>query len=281
MAAVWDAVEAFLPWYSSVHRGSGVKSQVSTAAFEDARRAVAEFVGARADDDVVFVRNTTEAINVLSAALPAGTRVLSSAGRAPLQHAALAPPRRSGCSRSPARRTSCWRRASGRSGRRGRDRPASPSPAPRTSRGRCGRSPSWPSSPMRTAPGCSSTPRSSPPTARSTWPASGIDFLALLRPQALRAVRRRRAGRRPSLPESGAAAARRRGDRARDARRRDLGGRPRAPRGRLAERRGSRGARRRLPRVARPRHGRRRRARTGARGTAVERRCQASRGCAG
>ena len=79
MAAVWDAVEAFLPWYSSVHRGSGVKSQVSTAAFEDARETIAEFVGARADDAVVFVRNTTEAINVLAAALPDGAGVLSSA----------------------------------------------------------------------------------------------------------------------------------------------------------------------------------------------------------
>jgi selenocysteine lyase/cysteine desulfurase len=79
MAAVWDAVEAFMPWYSSVHRGSGVKSQLSTAAFEDARDTVGEFVGAPAEDAVVFVRNTTEAINVLSAALPAGTRVLSSA----------------------------------------------------------------------------------------------------------------------------------------------------------------------------------------------------------
>jgi selenocysteine lyase/cysteine desulfurase len=79
MAAVWDAVERFVPWYSSVHRGSGLKSQLSTAAFEDARDVVGEFVGGRADDAVVFVRNTTEAINVLAAALPAGTRVLSSA----------------------------------------------------------------------------------------------------------------------------------------------------------------------------------------------------------
>jgi selenocysteine lyase/cysteine desulfurase len=79
MPAVWDAVEAFVPWYSSVHRGSGLKSQLSTTAFEDARDAVAEFVGARADDAVIFVRNTTEAINLLSAALGPGTRVLSSA----------------------------------------------------------------------------------------------------------------------------------------------------------------------------------------------------------
>ena len=79
MGAVWEAVEAFVPWCSSVHRGSGAKSQVSTAAYEDARDSVAAFVGARAEDAVVFVRNTTEAINVLSAALPLGTRVLSSA----------------------------------------------------------------------------------------------------------------------------------------------------------------------------------------------------------
>jgi selenocysteine lyase/cysteine desulfurase len=78
MEEVWDAVEAFVPWCSSVHRGTGAKSQVSTAAFEDAREDVARFVGARPDDTVVWVRNTTEAINVLATALPAGTKVLSS-----------------------------------------------------------------------------------------------------------------------------------------------------------------------------------------------------------
>ena len=78
MADVWAAVEAFVPWYSSVHRGTGFKSQVATAEFEGAREAVARFVGARPDDDVVFARNTTEAINVLAASLPEGTRVLSS-----------------------------------------------------------------------------------------------------------------------------------------------------------------------------------------------------------
>jgi selenocysteine lyase/cysteine desulfurase len=78
MADVWAAVEEFAPWYSSVHRGSGYKSQLATAEFEGAREVVARFVGARPDDDVVFVRNTTEAINLLAASLPAGTRVLSS-----------------------------------------------------------------------------------------------------------------------------------------------------------------------------------------------------------
>ena len=78
MDDVWAAVEEFVPWYSSVHRGSGYKSQHATAEYEGAREAVARFVGARPDDRVVFVRNTTEAINVLAASLPPGTRVLSS-----------------------------------------------------------------------------------------------------------------------------------------------------------------------------------------------------------
>ena len=91
MADVWEAVEAFVPWCSSVHRGTGAKSQVSTAAFEDAREDVKALVGARADDQVVFVRNTTEAINVLAAALPAGTRVLTSPAE---HHANMLPWRR-------------------------------------------------------------------------------------------------------------------------------------------------------------------------------------------
>src|SRR4051794_21504192 len=82
MAEVWEAVEAFVPWYSSVHRGTGAKSQLATEAYENARGDVAAFVGARRAEDVVFVRNTTEAINVLSASLPPGTRVLST----PVEH---------------------------------------------------------------------------------------------------------------------------------------------------------------------------------------------------
>ena len=88
---VWDAVEAFMPWYSSVHRGSGEKSRVATEAFEGVRDEVRSFVGAPPGDEVVLVRNTTEAINVLSAALPRGTRVLSSSVE---HHANMLPWRR-------------------------------------------------------------------------------------------------------------------------------------------------------------------------------------------
>jgi selenocysteine lyase/cysteine desulfurase len=55
------------------------------------RDEVRSFVGAPPGDEVVLVRNTTEAINVLSAALPRGTRVLSSSVE---HHANMLPWRR-------------------------------------------------------------------------------------------------------------------------------------------------------------------------------------------
>lgn len=64
---VLDAVNDFMPWYSSVHRGAGYKSRLATQAFEDARAAVAAFVGAsEAEHVVIFGKNTTEAINKLA-----------------------------------------------------------------------------------------------------------------------------------------------------------------------------------------------------------------------
>jgi len=70
MEAVVRAVEAALPWYSSVHRGAGHASQVSTRLYEASRLAVQRFVGATPEHTVVFVRNTTDALNMLAQALP-------------------------------------------------------------------------------------------------------------------------------------------------------------------------------------------------------------------
>jgi cysteine desulfurase / selenocysteine lyase len=68
---VLEAVNEFLPWYSSAHRGTGFKSKVATHAYDDAHRIVAEFVGANPrDHTVIFGKNTTEAINKLSYRLP-------------------------------------------------------------------------------------------------------------------------------------------------------------------------------------------------------------------
>ncbi|HVA36672.1 MAG TPA: aminotransferase class V-fold PLP-dependent enzyme [Candidatus Dormibacteraeota bacterium] len=77
LEAAVRALESVLPWYSSVHRGAGFKSQVSTAAYEGAREELRLFFGARDDDAVVFTRNTTDAINLLSYALPPETDVIA------------------------------------------------------------------------------------------------------------------------------------------------------------------------------------------------------------
>ncbi|MEU5306899.1 aminotransferase class V-fold PLP-dependent enzyme [Streptomyces noursei] len=72
---VWDDVAAYAPYYGSVHRGAGYLSQLSTDLFENARKAVADFLGCRAEDQVVFTRSTTDSLNLLAATLPQGTRV--------------------------------------------------------------------------------------------------------------------------------------------------------------------------------------------------------------
>jgi len=61
------AVADFLPWYSSVHRGAGARSQYASARYEAARDILLRFVGADPATHVaLFPRNTTEALNVLA-----------------------------------------------------------------------------------------------------------------------------------------------------------------------------------------------------------------------
>jgi cysteine desulfurase/selenocysteine lyase len=67
LSEVLECVNNFMPWYSSVHRGSGLKSQIATKAYEDARETVGQFFGAdKYEHVVIFGKNTTEAINKLS-----------------------------------------------------------------------------------------------------------------------------------------------------------------------------------------------------------------------
>ncbi len=55
----------------SPHRGAHKLSIISTQLYDAAKATVAAFVGAAADDAVVFTRGTTEALNLVAAALPA------------------------------------------------------------------------------------------------------------------------------------------------------------------------------------------------------------------
>jgi selenocysteine lyase/cysteine desulfurase len=78
LPAVAQAVHDFVPWYSSVHRGSGYKSRLATERYEQARATALRFVGggpvgsgspgaSGAEDRVAIIcRNTTEAVNHLA-----------------------------------------------------------------------------------------------------------------------------------------------------------------------------------------------------------------------
>ena len=197
---------------------------------------------------VVFVRNTTEAINVLAAALPAGTRVLSTAGRAPRQHAAVAPPRRCGCCRSPTRAASCSTRCERALRRATADRPARGHRRVERHRRGVAAGRARRGSRTTTAPSCSSTP----PSSRRTAPIdmAGDAASTTSRCPATSSTRRSAPARSSAAARARArraAAARRRRDRARHARRRRLGRRARALRGGLAQRDRRRRPRRGLP----------------------------------
>jgi len=75
LTEVHHQVNRLLPWYSSVHRGAGFASQVSTRTYERARETVRRFVGAPVKATVLFTRNTTDALNLLGRAVPFGTTV--------------------------------------------------------------------------------------------------------------------------------------------------------------------------------------------------------------
>ncbi len=55
--------------YANVHRGVYTFSSETTIAFENARQKVARFLNAKTDKEIVFTRNTTEAINLVAACL--------------------------------------------------------------------------------------------------------------------------------------------------------------------------------------------------------------------
>ncbi|MFZ2173223.1 MAG: aminotransferase class V-fold PLP-dependent enzyme [Rhodococcus sp. (in: high G+C Gram-positive bacteria)] len=76
LSRVTDRIAASLHTYSSVHRGAGYASRVSTDAYEEARGTVARFVGACEDQVVIFTRNTTDSLNLLAGCVPGSTVVL-------------------------------------------------------------------------------------------------------------------------------------------------------------------------------------------------------------
>ncbi len=65
--AVIDRIsEAYTNNYSNVHRGLHTLSNRATEAYEGAREIVAEFIGAKSVNQIVFTRSATEAINLVA-----------------------------------------------------------------------------------------------------------------------------------------------------------------------------------------------------------------------
>ena len=65
-----QVIEAVVDYYyqhnANVHRGVHTLSDESTQAYEDARDNVSRFIGAKHPHELIFVRNTTEAINLVA-----------------------------------------------------------------------------------------------------------------------------------------------------------------------------------------------------------------------
>ena len=67
-AAVIDAIRGYYEEYSTnVHRAAYPLAERATREYEDARVAIARFIGAGRPEEIIFIRNTTEAFNLIAA----------------------------------------------------------------------------------------------------------------------------------------------------------------------------------------------------------------------
>ncbi len=58
--------EFYLKMNANIHRGLHTLAEESTAAYEEARQHIANFIGAKHPREIIFTRNTTEAINLVA-----------------------------------------------------------------------------------------------------------------------------------------------------------------------------------------------------------------------
>ena len=80
---LYAVMHAYRNIYANVHRGAYLLSQEATEAYEEARRKVARFLNASSEDEVIFTRSATAAVNLFAYGwglntLKPGDRVLTS-----------------------------------------------------------------------------------------------------------------------------------------------------------------------------------------------------------
>ncbi len=98
---IWTMENYYMRQHANVHRGVYCMSEEATAAMEETRQLVAEFIGAASPDEVVFTSGTTQSINFLAEAFAAsvlkpGDLVLATE----MEHNSNLLPWLSACSRS-------------------------------------------------------------------------------------------------------------------------------------------------------------------------------------
>lgn len=82
--SVINALNAYYSGYNAnIHRGIHALAEKATEAYEDTRKAVQEFIGAREAEEVIFTKGTTEGINLVAAtwgwmAIQAGDEIIIS-----------------------------------------------------------------------------------------------------------------------------------------------------------------------------------------------------------
>jgi cysteine desulfurase/selenocysteine lyase len=65
-AVIQTMSDYYRRYNANIHRGVHTLAEEATAAYEDARRQAGRFINARSPREVIFVRNTTEAINLVA-----------------------------------------------------------------------------------------------------------------------------------------------------------------------------------------------------------------------
>lgn len=66
-AAVLNALQKYYSTSNAnIHRGIHTLSEEATAQYEDVRKKVAKFIGAKSEEEIIFTKNCTEAINCVS-----------------------------------------------------------------------------------------------------------------------------------------------------------------------------------------------------------------------
>ena len=59
-------LEYYIEYRANIERGLYESSQKASEEYEDARRIIANFIGAKSKEEIIFVKNATEGVNIVA-----------------------------------------------------------------------------------------------------------------------------------------------------------------------------------------------------------------------